>query len=188
MNTAWPQIDRIYEHELSVYFKYEHLDASDLVDILSNFNKLYNKILSLSAPVHIHNYHPYRNFAEISRINTGDSIIFKLKEGWRPEFRIERGDVIVYVPKNLGVPILIFYLILKAVQVPLELYKTYQEMGINALEHKIKEIDLYKKLEEERRIKRSCSVTYQVNKTVRFLVENPRVTHVEVDGIKLQKH
>ena len=46
MKTKRPDIERLYEHELHVYFKYESLDASELVEILNNIDKLYKKILA----------------------------------------------------------------------------------------------------------------------------------------------
>jgi hypothetical protein len=188
MYTDLPMIDHLLEHELHVYFKYKHLDASDLVDILSNFNKLHNKLLSLSAPVYVHEDRAYRNFVDVTSINTGDSINFKLKEGWRPEFKIETGDLNVYVPKNLGIPALIFFLVLNTLQTSMGVYNSFQDMKLKTLELKIKELDLYKKLEEERRLRGTRSITQQVNKTVRFMVENPRITDVELNGLRLEKH
>ena len=188
MYTDLPEADHLLDHELHVYFKYEHLDASDLVKVLSNFNKLHNNLLSLSAPVYVQNNRAYRNFVDVTSINTGDSINFKLKEGWRPEFTIETGDLNVYVPKNLGIPALIFVLVLNALQTSMSVYNSYQDMNLKTLELKIKELDLYKKLEEERRLRGTRSITQQVNKTVRFMVENPRITDVELDGLKLEIH
>lgn len=187
MKSKMPEIDRLYEHELEVYFKYEILDSSELIDILSNFDKLYKKVLSISAPVYIHDDRAFRNFMEITSINTGESINFKLKEGWRPEFKVESGDLNVYCPKNLGIPALLFLLIITAIQNSIGLYNTYQDMELKQIERQIKEIELYKKLEEQRRIRGSRAINMQVNKTIKYFMENPRVKYVEIDGIEIPK-
>ena len=187
METKRPDIERLYEHELHVYFKYESLDASELIEILNNFEKLYKKVLAISAPVYIHDDRAFRNFLEIASINTGESINFKLKEGWRPEFKVESGDLNVYCPKNLGIPALIFLLILTAIQNSIGTYNTYQDMELKKIERQIKEIELYQKLEEQRRMKGSRAINMQINKTIKYFIENPRVTYVEINGIEIPK-
>jgi hypothetical protein len=187
MKAKRPDIERLYEHELHVYFKYESLDASELVEILSNLDRLYKKVLGISSPVYIHDDRAFRNFMEITSINTGESINFKLKEGWRPEFKIESGDLNVYCPKNLGIPALIFLLILTSIQNSLNIYNTYQDMELKKIERQIKEIELYQKLEEKRRMKGSRAINMQVNKTVKYFIENQRITYVEINGIEIPK-
>ncbi len=135
MYTSFPKIDKLYEHELHVYFKYKVLDAIDLIEIIKNFNLLYQKILSISSPVYIFDDRPFRNFAEISSINTGDSLNFKLKEGWRPEFKVDSGNLNIYIPKKLGIPAIIFLLILNGVQKSLDIYNSYQEAELKKIEH-----------------------------------------------------
>ena len=187
METKRPDIARLYEHELNVYFKYESLDTSEFVEILSNFDKLYKKVLAISAPIYILNNIEFRNFMEITSINTGESINLKFKEGWRPEFKVESGDLNVYFPKNLGIPILIYFFILNGIQKPIGVYNTYQEMELKKIERQIKDIDLYQKLEEQRRMKGARAINIQVNKTIKYFIENPRITYVEIDGLEIPK-
>ena len=188
MNTKKPNIERLYEHELHVYFKYKHLDASDLIEILHNIDWLYKKVLTISAPVYVHDDIAFRNFMEINSINTGESINIKLKEGWRPEFKIESGDLNVYCPKNIGIPALIFILLLTAVNNLSGIYKNYQDIELKNIERQIKKIELYQKLEEQRRLKGSRAINMQANKTIKYLIENPRITHVEINGISIPKY
>lgn len=187
MKTKLPDLDRLYDHELHVFFKYDKLDAEELIVILNNIDTLYKKILSISSPVYIHDDRAFRNFMEVASINTGESINFKLKEGWRPEFKIESGDLNVYCPKNLGIPALIFVLMLTGIQKSLNIYNSYQDMEIKKIERKIKEIDLYQKMEEQDRMQGSRAINMQINKTVRYFVENPRITYIEINGLELPK-
>jgi len=187
MKTRYPNIERLYDHELHVYLKYEILDASELIEALKNFDILYKKILSISSPVYVKADRAFRNFMEVESINTGESINFKLKEGWRPEFKIESGDLNIYCPKNIGVPALIFFLIMNGINNSISLYNSYQDMELKKIEKKIKEIELYQKMEEQRRVKGTRSINMQVNKTINYLTENPHFTYVEINGIKIPK-
>ncbi len=187
MKTRFPSIERLYNHELHIYLKYQLLDTSELIETLENFDNLYKKILSISSPVYVKNNLVFRNFMEVESINTGESINFKLKEGWRPEFKVESGDLNVYCPKNLGIPALIFFLILTGIQNSISLYDSYQDMELKQIEKKIKQIELYQKIEEQRRIKGTRSINMQVNKTINYLTENPHFTYVEINGIKMTK-
>ncbi len=188
MKTERPDIEILNEHELHIYFKYESLDVSEFIVILSNFDKLYKNILDVTSPVYVHGSRAFRNFMELTSINTGESINFKLKEGWRPEFKIESGDLNVYCPKNIGIPAIIFVLILTGVQKSLNIYNSYQDMEIKKIEKQIKEMDLYQKLEEVRRLKGTRALNMQVNKTVNYFIENPRITYVEINGIEIPKN
>ena len=60
-------------------------------------------------------------------------------------------------------------------------------MELKKIERQIKEIELYQKLEELRRMKGSRAINMQVNKTVKYFIENPRITYVEINGIEITK-
>ena len=60
-------------------------------------------------------------------------------------------------------------------------------MEIKKIERQIKELDLNKKLDEERGIRSVRSITVQVNKTINYLVQNPRITYIEINGVEIPK-
>ena len=83
---------------------------------------------------------------------------------------------------------MIFLLILTGIQNSIGIYNTYQDMELKKIERQIKEIELYQKLEEQRRMKGSRAINMQVNKTVKYFIENPRITYVEINGIEIPKN
>ena len=56
------------------------------------------------------------------------------------------------------------------------------------IEIKIKELELYQKIDEHLRMKGTPIITRQVNKTINFFIENPRIQYIEIDGIEIPKN
>ena len=171
--------------ELDIYFKYNILEVNKLVEILWNIESLYSKVLSITSPVYVYKEKPFRNYLEVSSINTGDSIRFKLKEGWKPEFNVESGDLAIGIPKNLGVPAIVLYLLLIGIDKTLQIYNHSLDAQIKKIELKLKENELSNKMLKTKEEMGIRSIQLQVNKTIKTFIYHPEITHLEINGIEV---
>jgi len=185
--TTPPLIDP-YEYTFELYFQYEFLDIKCLNEILHDLDNLYTKILDISHPVYVNQYGPFRNFLEISDINTGNSIKISLKEGWKPEFKIEDGDIDIAVPKKLGIPAILLFFSLSAINQTISIYDKYLDTKIKNVEFQLKELDLYKKIKSVERKQGIRSVNMQATKLARNIVYNTEIRNVEVGSIGISKY
>ncbi len=179
--TSMPNIKKIKNTELEIYFKYNRLDTKDLIEILDNINRLYETILSCSAPVYVYNDIPLRNFMEIDSIHTGESIKFKLKEGWKPEFDIKDGDFNIQIPKMLGVPAIVIYFLLGGINNAMGINIKYQQTKLNDMELKIKQLDLDKKIRDSSSEKKR-KINFQTRKTIHSIINNKEIHYFEING------
>lgn len=176
----------LYEQQLEVYFRFETLEAKELSKILENLDSLYSKVLNLTSPVYMHDNVPMRNFLEISSVNTGNSITLKFKEGWKPELSFNGNHAYIRIPKNIGVPIVIVSLLFSAIQASTSLYNNMLDTQLKHLEIQIKEIELQQKLDNETsKFGGNRKITIQVNKTIRYFLENNNISYAEINGLPL---
>ena len=176
----------LHNQELEIFIQYKYLDNQELINILSNLNKLYSEILNITSPVYIENDIAMRNFMEISSINTGESIRLKFKEGWKPELSLENRELNIKIPKKLGVPALILFFLLNSYKIGIGTYNDTLDNQLKRLDIKIKEIELYEKLKKSKTIKTSeRSIIMQANKTIRYFIENEDITHVFINEVEI---
>ena len=179
------EFEEIYNHELDVCFKYTYLGVNGLAEILWNFDSLYSKILAFSSPVHVYNEKHFRNFLDLSSINTGNSINFKMKEGWKPEFNIENGDLETDVPSQLGVPAILLYILLTEIDKTVQIDNDTLDTQLKRIEIQLEDNKLNNKILKSKEGKGIRSIQRQVNKTVKNIVNNPEITYFEINNIEI---
>ncbi|MBN8688623.1 MAG: hypothetical protein J0M10_16510 [Chitinophagales bacterium] len=207
------------EVPLEIYVKFTKLDNSTLLKLLLGIDKISRAIIreySLTDEL--------TNLAgsnikispelEISSINTGNSIIWKYKEGWKPTFRPnQHGDLEISINYKIGLTALIASSLLFAIPRVLDVQKTYLENKNLEEEIKIKKIDRQIK-EQELESKTSAkesdihkAVPYKESSTVRFvptvddnkehtekeinnyllyIQNNRRITFVQINGVVIK--
>ena len=130
------------EETLDIYIAYDRLKAADLARFLSNFSFIADRI----AQDFFIRFDDYKDEAlptlDISSIHTGESVKFSLKEGWLPKITTnDEGDIVVELPKKLGIPIVIGHLVVITAF-------GYQEYKNKQLDNAIKDAELQlKKIE-----------------------------------------
>ena len=141
------------DYMLKLHVKYTYLDTTQLAELLRLLASLHKSVLAPTSEVYYQADEDiaYRNILEIDELRTGNSIIVQLKEGWQPEFRIEKDDLTIRVPKKLGIPILMGYFIFKVVDAGYDLANKSLDNEIKQYEREIKKLELYEKLEQHYR-------------------------------------
>jgi hypothetical protein len=187
--------------DLEIYISYDRLNASDLGHYLISLSFIANKIaddyfIRFNNPEYEGKEPPT---LEIESMYTGNSIKMKLKEGWKPSTKVEDGDFVIYVPKMLGVPLLVAASLVTAAI-------AYQEWEKNSIEIDIDKIELQLKQHELNKVLRSdagkdenfkTSVTNYIDHkvpeikpvlldTVKSIVGNPNIKQFRVNNIEIK--
>ena len=84
---------------------------------------------------------------EVVTIATGESIKFTFGEGWLPSVSSNKDDdIVIDVPKKLGIPLMVGYLLLSGAKQCLDLHNTHLDNQIKEVELQLKETELQKTL------------------------------------------
>jgi len=175
-------IYEIEETEIDIYFKYDYLDTSLLTGFLSRLDELYLSLLEELGE----SEGSFQNFLEIESINTGQSIRFKFKEGWKPKLQITKGELEVGIPAKLGIPAILIYFLLTGVQRITNMHNDYLDSQIKEMDIKLKQIELYEKLEYRGRQKQL--IERQAGDTISFLFDNEAIKHVEINDVTIKNN
>jgi len=121
---------------LEIYIDYDRLKAHDLAKLLSNLSFISSKI----AEDYFSRFGDYQGeelpTLDIETMHTGGSIKFKLVEGWKVKITSSKdADIVVGIPKKLGLPIVIGYLLVS-------IANGYQDFRNKQLDNKLKEIEI----------------------------------------------
>jgi hypothetical protein len=103
---------------LTVYLRYTHLDITVFADIVRWISAIHQTIVGVCGNTFMISdlyKDGVRNILQFESVNTGTSMTLKIKEGWAPAFQRERDDFLVELPKTLGIPAIIAYLLVSAI-------------------------------------------------------------------------
>lgn len=159
-----------YSNQLEIYISYDRLRLRQFSKLLENLSIISDKIVE----DYLIRYGIEGEFPtlDVNSIHTGNSIKFSLIEGWTPFITSdEENDIIVGVPRKLGIPLVIGYLLLTTAS-------QYQELRNNHLDNKIKEIEYQLKQEE------LSKVLLERNENKDSLILNPFYFTEKVPEIK----
>jgi hypothetical protein len=187
--------------DLEIYISYERLNARDLGQYLTGLSFIANKIaddyfIRFNNPEYEGKELPT---LEIESVDTGNSIKMKLKEGWKPSTKVEDGDFVIYVPKMLGVPLLVAASLVTAAIAYQEWEKNAIEINIDKIELQLKQHELNKVLGsdvDKHEDFRTSVANYIDNKipeikpvlldTVKSIVGNPDIKQFKVNNIEIK--
>ncbi len=180
-------IDKIENTEIDIYFKYDYLDTSELTELFNRLDRLYKSLLDNSYPVYFSEKYgqPFRNFLEIESINTGQSIRIRFKEGWKPEFRVRKKELEINIPVKLGIPAIVLYFLLTGAQKMTSIRNDYLDGQLKELEIKLKQIELYEKMEDRERYRKpfpNRPYQKQADETIDFIINNQNINYIEING------
>ncbi|MCG2419370.1 hypothetical protein K8089_10075 [Aequorivita sp. F47161] len=177
--------------EIELYFKYDYLDTYDLKEILNRIDRLYKNFLPLTYPIYFSEKYDlaFRNFLEIESINTGQSIKIKFKEGWKPEFRIKKKNLIVGIPIKLGIPALAVYFLFIGAQNVMTIRNEYLDAELKKMEIQLKQMEIYDKLKERKALEGNRVERHfqrQANDVINFIIQNKNINYVEINGTTIK--
>ncbi|MCU7551223.1 hypothetical protein OCK74_19030 [Chitinophagaceae bacterium LB-8] len=167
---------------LEIYIDYDRLKAHDVATLLSNLSFVSTKI----AEDYFSRFDDYQGedlpTLDIEAVNTGGSIKFIFVEGWKLKItNSEDADIVVGIPKKLGIPILIGYLFLY-------MANSYQDFKNTQLDNRLKEIEIQLK---EVELSRALSFNNETEKQDTFRLASyyidhkiPEIKPVLIDTIK----
>jgi len=186
---------------LEIYIDYERLKAKDVAKLLSNLSFISTKI----AEDYFSRFNDYQGeelpTLDIEAVNTGDSIKFKLIEGWKVNITSnEEADIVVGIPKKLGLPIVIGYLLVAMANGYQDFRNTQLDNRLKEIEIQLKESELAKALslnnETEQQNTFRLASNYVDNKvpeikpvlidTIKLILRNPDITKFRVNNIEIK--
>lgn len=133
---------------LSIYAAYSALPVSAVADLNGALARMSVRIILIHAEfarVRPQEFPPL----EVVTISTGESIKFTFGEGWMPSISSNKDDdIVIDVPKKLGIPLMVGYLLLSGAQKCLDLHNTHLDNQIKEVELQLKETELQKTLME----------------------------------------
>lgn len=184
--------EEIRDTEIELYFKYNYLDTYELKEIFDQIDRLYKNFLQLSYPVYFSEKYDqaYRNFLEIESINTGQSIKIKFKEGWKPEFRVKKKNLVIGIPMKLGIPALAVYFLFVGAQRIMDIRNDYLDAELKELEIQLQQIEIYEKIEERNQLngnKTQRLFQQQANGVINYIIQNKNINYVEINGITIKE-
>jgi len=185
---------------LEIYMAYDRLKVKDLASCLLDLSEISAKI----AEDYFARFNKYAGeelpTLDIETINTGNSIKFQLKEGWMPSFsNSKENDIIISVPKGLGIPILMAHLLIYGANSYVDFRNKELDMEIKKVELKLKERELAKAIGLDNEKEQSISifidnyvenkvpeVKHIVNRTIKNILVNPNITQFKVNNVEIK--
>jgi hypothetical protein len=139
-----PQETHIPTPELTIYIAYAHLPISAMAELTDALSQLSRQIVVMHAELARVSPGEFPEL-EVVSVHTGESIKFTFGEGWLPSVSSnEEDDIIINVPRKLGIPLLVAYLILGAAHKAQEMYNTHLDNTLKELEIRLKQSELQK--------------------------------------------
>ena len=130
-------------HNLPIYLRYERLTAKTLGHLLAGMGGIGDS----AAQIYGRHYAIGMRMPslEIDSAQTGDSIKLTLGEGWLPSISADKDhDIVISVPRKLGIPLLVGYLMLSAAEKVLDVRSKCFDDQIKRIELKLKQQELSK--------------------------------------------
>ena len=173
---------QINQESLEIYIKYKRLETTDLIDLMSRVNELYNEIKhivyretsSLSMGIQ------FEEFLEISSINTGESIRIKFINGIKK--KSIGGILTPYANKKI-----ILYIVLSLLSNVHDLNEIEKEkikLKIAETELRMKEIDHNKSTNNQKLITEQEVVKNNTTQFIQFVNSNNNFITVEINNCK----
>lgn len=174
------------EDNLPIYILYTELRASDFGQLLLSFDGLYEATFRGYTDI-IGISFTKRPRLEIQEIHTGNSIKFEFTEGWLPNVYSDvQHDIVIGVPKKLGIPLLIGYFLLASTQKVLEVRNEYLDGCIIKMEIRLKEAEISKLLFEKDANKLS-NLRERSDEIIRSIVKNETFVNVQIYGVEIKQ-
>lgn len=184
---------------LDIYIDYDQLKAQDLAKLLSNLSFISDKI-SQDYFLRFEKSDELPTL-DIDTMHTGGSIKFKLIEAWKVKMNNnESDDIVISIPRKIGVPLVVGFLLVTTAIGYLEVRKLWLE--VQELENKVEQVVLSKALgmnnESENRDKdifklanhyidhKIPEIKPVLMDTVKFVLNNPHFTKFTVNDIELK--
>lgn len=170
---------------LDFYIEYEYLSSRDFGEILVASN-------SLSETAYRYYIESFRGMwaqppvLELSQVHTGESIKFKFVERAVPSISSDKeNDIVIGIPKKLGIPVLMGFLLLTAADKAMDMRNKYYDGQIKQIELQLKQEEI-NKIRGSHETKVPEELDKQAQVIVTSLLRNPAFTSVNINGVPIK--
>jgi hypothetical protein len=127
---------------MTIYIRFTHLDISVLAEFLGRLHAMHQTVVGVCGntfafPEHFKD--EVRSILHIESVSSGNSMTLRIREGWAPRFQPETDDFLVDIPKALGVPAIIAYLLVSTIDKAVVSNSNFLDGTKKALEQEILE-------------------------------------------------
>lgn len=135
-------LEQVESPRLELFLAYDQLRVSTFAGFLAELGRITDDAAQAYGVTRNINYVDLPSLT-IDTADTSNSIKLTLGEGWLPQISAdEEHDVIVSVPKKLGMPLLAGYLVLNGASTFLDLKNDYLDSQIKEVELQLKQSEL----------------------------------------------
>jgi hypothetical protein len=168
------------EETLKVYIAYQRLTARSFGDFSQAIAQLGQSVRRMHGELSRTDLALIPEL-ELASIHTGESINFRFSEGWTPSVSMSRkGDIVIDVPRKIGIPLLVGYLLLTAAEKVEGLYNTHLDNEVKAVELQLKRTELNKTIMESNSARHK--LTEDASHVLNIVIQNNDFRVVEVNG------
>ena len=177
--------ERASTESLDFYIQYEYLSSRDFGMLLEACNNLSDTAYRFYAESSRGTW-AEPPVLELSEANTGDSIKFKFIERALPSISSDKeNDIVIGVPKKLGIPVLMGFLLLSAADKAMDMRNKYYDGQINQIELQLKQEEINKiRRGGETRI--PDEIEKQSQTIIASLLNNTAFKSVSINGVQIK--
>jgi len=186
------------DNTLQVYISFDRLNSKDLAFFLNRVSEISDK-LSDDYFIRFGNRLDWNDFPilEIGSIYTGNSIKITLIEGWKPKIGSDKdNDIVIGVPKNIGIPLVIGWLLISGASQLLDLRNKQLDNKLKEIEIQIKQSEVNKLFTTDNNSDTSTISMTSLDKnipelramtldTIRAIAKNDDFTDFKINGISI---
>jgi|ERR1043166_2259183 hypothetical protein len=168
------------EETLNIYIAYQRLTARSFGDFSQALAQLGESIRSMHGDLSRTDLTLIPEL-EVVSVHTGESINFRFSEDWTPSVSMSRkGDIVIDVPKKIGIPLLVGYLLITAAEKVENFYNTHLDNQVKAVELQLKRTELSKTVLESNSARHK--LTEDALRVVNIAIQNNDFRTVEING------
>jgi hypothetical protein len=170
---------------LDFYIQYEYLSSRDFGALLTACNSLSESAYRYYEE-HLRGAWAEPPVLELFEIRTGESIKFKFIERAIPSISSDKeNDIVIGVPKKLGIPVLMAFLLLGAADKGMDMRNKYYDGQIKQIELQLKREEINKiRRGDETRVPEELEKQSQV--IVSSLLNNEAFKSVSINGVQIK--
>jgi hypothetical protein len=170
---------------LDFYIQYEYLSSRDFGKLLEACNELSDSAYRFYAES-LRGTWAEPPVLELSEANTGKSIKFKFTERALPSISSDKeNDIVIGVPKKLGIPVLMGFLLLSAADKAMDMRNKYYDGQIKQIELQLKQEEI-NKVRHGNETKAPEELEKQSQTIVASLLSNKAFKSVSINGVEIK--
>ena len=170
---------------LDFYIQYEYLSSRDFGRLLEACNELSDSAYRFYAESSRSTW-AEPPVLELSEAKTGDSIKFKFVERALPSISSDKeNDIVIGVPKKLGIPVLMGFLLLSAADKAMDMRNKYYDGQIKQIELQLKQEEI-NKIRRGNETKAPEQLEKQSQTIIASLLGNKAFKSVSINGVEIK--